>query len=487
MSRRVAVSFVAAVALVVPAAGGAQTTISNTQKYQDTSQSTAKGTTGGASLYARMLYSKNGSTDVEISTAEFDTGATPVGTVSKVSLRGVDGDGTEMFQLNYGPLTNNGYWSQSYTNFAPGQPFHVYGLVRTTRNDLVLLSTTVRRRPDLAARDLIAPNQATTGSPVQIAATIAELNGQVGARADCLLFVDDVEVDRANGIWVDSGDEISCAFSHVFSAAGSRALRVAAVNVRPGDWDEANNSVTASIEVVTPTTNYNYAQANVWEYDDYVYDSHESGRYSSSTATGSYDWQYDYHQELDDHSNIYYQAQRYSISSAHVGAIDFSATDGTTTWSVNQAVNACSGSGSTILNGRTVWWYAYGCGSLYVQFQAYAGTVTYMSRQFYHYFRRDSSGNIVYDPPSEYFSNGSTDYGSHRLTGGVVNVNAAVTLSDGTIYSTPLTVSLSAPQSYSNNGGNCWTSTSTSGSWSSCWNYQQSYTYRSGYTYYQEP
>ncbi|MGI9166054.1 MAG: hypothetical protein ACR2G5_06670 [Pyrinomonadaceae bacterium] len=45
-----------------------------------------------------------------------------------------------------------------------------------------------------------------------------ELKGDVGATADLILYADGVEVDRANGVWVDAGGTVSCVFTHTFTS-----------------------------------------------------------------------------------------------------------------------------------------------------------------------------------------------------------------------------------------------------------------------------
>jgi hypothetical protein len=59
------------------------------------------------------------------------------------------------------------------------------------------------------------------------------------------------EVDDAGGIWVDAGDAVGCAFTHTFTAPGSYAL-AARVRTDGGDWDEANNADTATLQVRAP-------------------------------------------------------------------------------------------------------------------------------------------------------------------------------------------------------------------------------------------
>jgi hypothetical protein len=459
---------------LVPALATAQTT--STQKYAETTPSASKGTTGGASLSARMLYGKDGKTEVELTTGEFDSGVAAPHLLSKVSLRGVDGDGAETFQLNYGPLTDGGYWRQVYDTFGPGQPFSVYGLVRTTRNQLVVVSATVRRRPDLFVHDLQAPGQAPVNTPVQITATITEQNGQLGARADCVLFVDDVEVDRAAGVWVDSGDDVSCAFAHTFSDPGSHAVRVSALNVRPGDWDSDNNSVSSSIEVIVPTQDFQYASAWVQTLDDYDYHYTESGRTYQSSSSG-YDWYYENHQTRPSWSGLGYYGYRYT--SAAITSVSASATDGTTVWSMTQDVPGCYFNAASAINGRRVTVYANGCyGIAEVQIYAYAGTVTYTSYQWQRSFVQ-SGGSESYGSPSIYQYNSTDNYGDHHFAGDTISFDVSATLADGTILSTPLAPTLGPAQTYSNSYSYCGNNY--------CYSQQYSYTQRYGNAYHSAP
>jgi hypothetical protein len=89
-------------------------------------------------------------------------------------------------------------------------------------------------------------------APVNFHAFIMERNGDVGARASCVLYVDGAAADRADGIWVDAGGVVACAMTHIFNVTGTHVLEVRVENVRPGDYDDANNRVTASIRIVQP-------------------------------------------------------------------------------------------------------------------------------------------------------------------------------------------------------------------------------------------
>ena len=104
------------------------------------------------------------------------------------------------------------------------------------------VTASVQKRPDVTVYGVYAPPRAPVNTPIQIGAVIAELNADVGAHTDCVLYVNDVETDRANGIWVDSGDAVTCAFNPTFTfSAVLKHGRVVAgkgwfdVDARPSD------------------------------------------------------------------------------------------------------------------------------------------------------------------------------------------------------------------------------------------------------------
>jgi hypothetical protein len=124
------------------------------------------------------------------------------------------------------------------------------------RTDVVTLRDVVHLRPDLVAARIDAPAQAPLGAAVNLQGFIREGNGEVGARADCVLYVDGTAVDRASGIWVDAAGIVACAMTHVFTEARSYALELRVENVRPGDFDDANNGVSSSITIASSGVDY---------------------------------------------------------------------------------------------------------------------------------------------------------------------------------------------------------------------------------------
>jgi hypothetical protein len=126
---------------------------------------------------------------------------------------------------------------------------------------------------------------------VNLVATVSEGNGDVGARADCVLYVDGVEADRARGIWVDAGDDVTCAFTHAFTSVGARRVRVEAASVSPADYDPANNAAEATV-LVTGGADFNYTAIA----EDYV---ERSEQVDSARAV------YDGGQAIEQHSTIH--------------------------------------------------------------------------------------------------------------------------------------------------------------------------------------
>src|SRR5207253_270928 len=138
-----------------------------------------------------------------------------------------------------------------------GQPLQLQGNVRGLdgrRNDVVTVSGNVLLRPDLAVGSLSAPATARPGSFVNVAATIRELNGDAGAKANCKLFVDGAQFDEARDVFVDVGSAVSCLFTLRFDTAGTHTLRIDVDGVVPADWDSSNNSAETTLAVTDPNS-----------------------------------------------------------------------------------------------------------------------------------------------------------------------------------------------------------------------------------------
>lgn len=229
------------------------TRFANTIKYRDLGKKNARGFAGLASLEARALLGIDGGTTLDVSTGSIDN-PDASSLLSKLQLKLFAPDGTQQTTTNYKDI-NSPTYQLSLAGRVRSSKLQVLGNivgVDGKHSDVVLLTETVKLRPDVSVDRIIAPVQASTGTPTEISAVIAENNGDVGARADCVLAVDGVDVGRANAIWVDAGRTVSCVFNHTFTTKGTSQLTVRAIAVNPGDWSAANNSATQSITIVVP-------------------------------------------------------------------------------------------------------------------------------------------------------------------------------------------------------------------------------------------
>jgi hypothetical protein len=290
MKRAASLALVFSSTIAVPVIAAPQR-VPNRQPYRVTRNATVTGRTGSATVSARALLDRDQHTSLEIIAGEFDPVPAAVGTLAKIQVKSYDGNGDSLFTLNYGGLDAPRV-TLSYDGLAHGQAIEVQSNVRNldkNRTDVVTVTSVVRRRPDLTVQSILAPARAIVGTFVHITATVAELNYDTGARATCALFVDDVAVDRAEGIWVDAGDTVSCAFTHVFDGQGMHGIRVTAADVNPDDWNPDNNSAASTIAIVTGEQAFDSVSAQAGEWSR-RHSSHESMYARSSDSSGDLVW-----------------------------------------------------------------------------------------------------------------------------------------------------------------------------------------------------
>lgn len=232
--------------------GSRPLTYPNTRKYRDAGFHPATGTAGAATISVQSLLGKSGKTDVEITTGTFDGGAA-TGSLSSVQVKGYDPKGAQLFTSSNNGLSGSTA-SFSYSDLTRGSGVQVKANVRSisSKTEVVTVSDVVHMRPDLVALRIESQPNGLVGWPVNFHAFIMERLGDVGARASCVLYVDGTAADRSDGIWVDAGGVVECRMAHAFSNAGNHAVELRVENVQPGDYDDANNSATASIHIVEP-------------------------------------------------------------------------------------------------------------------------------------------------------------------------------------------------------------------------------------------
>lgn len=269
---------------------------SNTKKYRDSSMPSASGRDGIVNVTARALMGSDGVVDLEITTGELDTATKAPGTLSKLQVMALNpvqpSTDNPVWTKNYNGLRNGGAAAYRYEGLKRHQPVYVHanvtGMIRGTA--VVKLTEKVKMRPDLHVQRLEAPARVRIDEIVHLTATVAEVNGDVGAISHCVLYAEGQEVDRAQGIWVDAGSAVQCAFMTQFTTAGMKQVKVAVEGVTPGDFSMANNEASATIEVTRSNDFYWHASAHVdvepysyrynYSYDYWYgqYERHEAGK-----------------------------------------------------------------------------------------------------------------------------------------------------------------------------------------------------------------
>ena len=280
-----------------------------TERYRDRGIKPATGRSGSATLGAQMLLNKDGSTDVEVVVRPGEQlNVTPI--VEHVQLKALTAAGDAAWTRNFGEPAER-VWTRRIDAGMYGrrQSFRVQANITgidPSRTDVVTVTGTVARRPDLAVERIDAPAEAPANEPVRISATVRERNGDLGATGRCVLYVDGQRADAigagATGMWVDAGDAVGCIFTATFDTEGRKQLRVAIENVAPGDDDPTNNEATGAIDVSSGTELAHYAY--VWQYDSHYSLAEEwkrgvfatDGSYESSYA-GTYAVENEYHEQ----------------------------------------------------------------------------------------------------------------------------------------------------------------------------------------------
>lgn len=238
-------------------------------KYSDHGAKPSTGRSGSAGLTSSALLRRDGSVVVSVMSFDVRDPSTPAGTIAKLDYKIYDTRGNKVpatMQVRPidGTQTSNGKGADD--DHAYGNTITFYGAgiyagyrivlqgnvrdINGSRTDIVNVADTVKLSPDPSVVKLAAPAQGYANDLVVIDALVKELNGDTGARGNCVLYDGATVIGRANGIWVDAGDEVDCKFAARFSALGVHQLRAAIENVTPADWDLTNNTRTAQITIV---------------------------------------------------------------------------------------------------------------------------------------------------------------------------------------------------------------------------------------------
>jgi hypothetical protein len=258
----------------------------NRLEYRNTSAKPAVGRAGSATLTGNVLLDVTGRAQLYLA-AGATSGGSPV--LEHVQVKAYDAGGRLLFTRNEAP--GPGTRRATYDLGGIGRDARVSVQANVSgadraRTGVVTMDVPVRLRPDLQVAAVAAPARVALRTMVGISATIRELNGDFGARAHCALYVDDVEVDRAWGIWVDAGSSVSCAFRHYFGELGERSVEVRLLDVEPADFNPANNSASTVVDVQLIPSAFSYAAS----FQDASFEHFSRSEYRSQSADGRFGW-----------------------------------------------------------------------------------------------------------------------------------------------------------------------------------------------------
>ena len=404
------------------------TAVPNGTRYHDSSRQPATGRSGLATLLARALGNKDGSIDLEVTTGgSLDGAPAAPGNLNKVQVKAFPTAAADpMFTKNYNGLTSGGRAAYSYAGIGRGALVQVQaniGGIDPKRTDVVTVTETVKARPDLAVSNVTTPGQAYVNAPVMIGATVRELNGDVGATDNCVLYADGVEIDRIDNQWVDASGTVGCTFNHAFSSTGTKALEVRSEHVVPGDWDTANNSATATVTIIDPVTplhGYGYAQQYSGQYE---YASSYYYGYSNNTSTSVIPYYF---------KQVYAGDYEYVAGSLPNGSDNV--TSGSVTLSsggtvLGTAALSLPNDGYCNYNQDAAGFYLYYCNNYYYSYGGYfqAGHQSYQATYFSLYY------NSFYDAPSGQYiytatpNPSSSQFGSRLTFGTDLTIDAKFT------------------------------------------------------------
>jgi hypothetical protein len=469
------------------------------QKYSDKGTKPATAVYQGISVATRASLLRNGTTVFELVAGDFEGPQAGRGTLWKArfeifDLKGhkikIDKDDQDV-DLKYN--WKSGVPSARFTLRGVGKDFRVdvkttaSGTNPKTRHDFQL-STTVKSAPDLAIIRTDVPNRIHAVEVVNVSATVRELNGDMGGRADCVLYADGLEVDRAANVWVDAGDQVSCAFATRFTSLGRKTLRVAVENGAPTDFDSGNDTASTIVSVEPLPLQLAYT-ASAFQHtgkalSDYTYQYDDDpitgfGYHSTYTQNHSLDEQVQYARIFASApQTVSFPIDSIQLSQSTDGTLidsrSYTALAGGATFGTKSDGGTCAQTGD---QGYSVIICAYHRDAATwttVYYQHYAGVVTYISRELATYTAPWGSGQY---PPGYYESNSA--WGSFTPFGSSVTMSVKVTSGLYSLVASP-TISLTE-NSYGSDSNPCTTELLPNGQAKQCYDLHGRYKDKEGF------
>jgi hypothetical protein len=226
-----------------------------TGKYRDSSVPHATGRSGSATLSASAVLGADGVTRLVVTSGSIHHPGQARGELSKVQVKAWGPDGERLLTDNFQRPTTGPTHTFDFAGLPPGSRFQVQANVRGIdgrRTDVVTVTETSRRGPGLST-SIDLPDEVVVGVPTVVTGTVRETNGQTGAYTTCVLTVDGVEVERIENVWVDAGDEVTCAFTYTFTRTGQHDVRFSVEGQGPQPGLVAPPPSTDQVTVADPT------------------------------------------------------------------------------------------------------------------------------------------------------------------------------------------------------------------------------------------
>jgi hypothetical protein len=208
-------------------------------RYRDSGHKPGKGRAGDASLEALALRGSDGAVRLVATTGDLEELDDAPGEIAKLQVKAFTPDGRLLFTRDFKSREGDGTVELNLGRLPVGTVLRLQANVRGIsgrRTDVVTTQTTVVSAPALGV-SLQLPGTVAPGAPVNMVAVVTESTGSVGARADCVLYVDGRAVDRADDIWIDAGDAVTCAFTQTLVQQGGHTVTVKLENVRPAGME----------------------------------------------------------------------------------------------------------------------------------------------------------------------------------------------------------------------------------------------------------
>jgi hypothetical protein len=224
------------------------------------------------SLAARSLINRDGTADFEATTGMLDSASPAPGRLERLDLQMYDSSGALLVAQSYS--SGDGYLGSRLPGVRRGDPFRVEAVLTLpgmSSSQSASVQGLSHLRPDLAFDiigpehglgnggiigpehvGIIGPEHATLNNAVHISSRVIEMNHDVGAVADCQLFVDGVLVLVQTDVAVPAGGSADCRLDWTFTSLGVHTVTLTLGNVKPGDWDYSNNSATDTISIIGP-------------------------------------------------------------------------------------------------------------------------------------------------------------------------------------------------------------------------------------------